>query len=107
MKLLLVAEKESLQIAKFIGELARKGNSEIEVEVTMSEKALAKFFEVEPSHVLIVSYTDTTAIHTTWHDLVASASAERILRTGWEPFKGADYLRMPFDGTRLNEFIGQ
>jgi hypothetical protein len=105
MKLLLVAEKESLQIAGLIGELARKGNSEIETEVAVSEEALIKFFETEPTHVLIVSYTNMTTIHKTWQDLVTSASTERILRTGWERFQGTDYLRMPFDEKQLLAFL--
>ncbi len=84
-----------------------------EVVVSSHERALERFLETGPTHVLVCEYeagvkTGTFALgKQTWTDITACAMPEqRLLRTGFMECEEPDFIRVPFSQNDLRRALG-
>ena len=98
-KLLIVSEDEMVgrslvQVASIFGFP--------EVKMASHTEAMREFLSWEPTHVIVLDYSEEANMRDlqpgfeTWRDLKASATNERMVRCGFEPYDHPDFVRLPF-----------
>lgn len=68
------------------------------------QEALKQFVRFKPTHVIVFDYTERESSRVpelapgaaTWRRLTATATSERLVRCGFEPYRYPNYIQAPF-----------